>query len=531
MEKQAPSIFNDVIGPVMRGPSSSHVAGAARIGDLLRQMAEGDLKEVIVDFDVNGSLAESHEGHGTDMGFACGILGVPLTDPRVDRYEELVRESGIDLQYRILDYGAEHPNHYRICAQTGKGETIRMDAISTGGGMIVMVALEGCPVSVLGDSCESFFLLQAGESETSAVTEEMEKLSPQIGSLEQFMVTAGAGICAVDVKTAVPLTEEERKCVEGALEKRWTLTGKYFMEPILPTHSSAGKAVPFRNASELLEYNKDKNLPLWELAVLYESVRGNTTKERVMKQMRGLVKIMDQAAKEGLAGTEYADRILHVQANKVDANTEKLVPGSVMNDIIKYITAIMEAKSSMKVIVAAPTAGSCGCLPGTLLALEHSLGLDREETVRGMFAAGMVGAIFAELATFAAEVGGCQMECGAGSGMAAAGVTQMMGGTAEECLDAASVALQGLSGLACDPVANRVEVPCLNKNIVGGMNAVSSTNMVLAGFDRVIPLDETIRAMLDIGQKLPLELRCTFGGLGKTETSLRIRKEMELRRK
>ncbi len=150
MEKQAPSIFNDVIGPVMRGPSSSHVAGAARIGDLLRQMAEGDLKEVIVDFDVNGSLAESHEGHGTDMGFACGILGVPLTDPRVDRYEELVRESGIDLQYRILDYGAEHPNHYRICAQTGKGETIRMDAISTGGGMIEMVALEGCPVSVLG---------------------------------------------------------------------------------------------------------------------------------------------------------------------------------------------------------------------------------------------------------------------------------------------------------------------------------------------------------------------------------------------
>ena len=249
MEKQAPSIFNDVIGPVMRGPSSSHVAGAARIGDLLRQMAEGDLKEVIVDFNVNGSLAESHEGHGTDMGFACGILGVPLTDPRVDRYEELVRESGIDLQYRILDYGAEHPNHYRICAQTGKGETIRMDAISTGGGMIEMVALEGCPVSVLGDSCESFFLLQAGESETSAVTEEMEKLSPQIGSLEQFMVTAGAGICAVDVKTAVPLTEEERKCVEGALEKRWTLTGKYFMEPILPTHSSAGKAVPFRNSA------------------------------------------------------------------------------------------------------------------------------------------------------------------------------------------------------------------------------------------------------------------------------------------
>lgn len=111
--------------------------------------------------------------------------------------------------------------------------------------------------------------------------------------------------------------------------------------------------------------------------------------------------------------------------------------------------------------------------------------------------------------------------------MTAAAVVQMMGGSARECVDAASFAMQGLTGLACDPVANRVEVPCLNKNILAGMNAISSANVILAGYDKVIPLDETIRAMYDIGKSLPLELRCTCGGLGKTPTSCRIRENLD----
>ena len=134
---------------------------------------------------------------------------------------------------------------------------------------------------------------------------------------------------------------------------------------------------------------------------------------------------------------------------------------------------------------------------------------------------------FTKEATFAAEVGGCQMECGAGSGMAAAALTELMGGTAQQCLDAAAFALQGITSLACDPVANRVEVPCINKNIMGGMNALSSANVILAGFDKVIPLDEVIKAMYDIGTQLPISLRCTLGGLGVTKTSMSIRRKLE----
>ena len=108
--------------------------------------------------------------------------------------------------------------------------------------------------------------------------------------------------------------------------------------------------------------------------------------------------------------------------------------------------------------------------------------------------------------------------------MAAAALTAMMGGTIENCMDAASVGLQNITGLACDPVGNRVEWPCLGKNIMGGSNALASANMILAGYDKVIPLDETIGAIYEIGLSLPLELRCTFGGLGKTKTAREILK-------
>ena len=523
--RQAPSIFNDVIGPIMRGPSSSHVAGAARIGSLVRQAAKGDLAKILVDFDINGSLAESHEGHGTDMGFACGILDIPLTDERVDDYRSLVPQNGIDLEYRILDYGAEHPNFYRIFAESKNRDSLSMDAISTGGGMIEVVALNGFPVSMLGDYFENCYITSAERGE--AASEEM--LRRELPSLEVMSVSKDGTKCMVDIKTSRTLTEAER----AFLEKTFEPDQCYYFNPILPTRSSAHCRVPFRTAAELLEFNREKNMELWELAALYESVRGNTTKEQVFCQMEELAWLMSRAVDTGLKGTSYEDRILHSQAKKLSENTEssRLVPGAVMNDAIQCITAIMETKSSMGVIVAAPTAGSCGWIPGTRLGLEMALSHVRMESVKGLLAAGLIGVFFAEGATFAAEVGGCQMECGAGSGMAAAGVAQMMGATAEECIDAASVALQGLTGLACDPVANRVEVPCLNKNIVGGMNALSSTNMVLSGFDRVIPLDETIAAMYDIGLKLPLELRCTFGGLGKTKTSLEIRKRLEERQK
>ncbi|MBR0400009.1 MAG: L-serine ammonia-lyase, iron-sulfur-dependent, subunit alpha [Mogibacterium sp.] len=457
-------IFNDVLGPVMRGPSSSHVAGGSRIAGLVRQAAGGDPRKVTVTFDPDGSLAESHDGHGTDMGFACGIMGISITDPRVNDWRSLLAERGIELEYRIEAFGAEHPNHYRIDVLTCSGRNLMIDAVSVGGGAVELIGINGCRVSVRGDRDETVEL-------------------PGTGEIFRFT-------------------------------------------PVMPVPSSDAE-LPFTTAQEMLTYNSGRELALWELALVFESRRCGLGEDEVYALMNRLYAVMSDSLDAGLSGTEYEDRILPMQSHLMKQNAARLVPGDVVNTAIRYISAIMENKSAMGVFAAAPTAGSAGCLPGTLMALRDVLGLDEDCVVKGLLAAGLIGVFFAGQATFAAEAAGCQVECGAGSGMAAAAVCQMMGGSARECIDAASFALQGITGLACDPVANRVEVPCLNKNILGGMNAISSANVILAGYDKVIPLDETIRAIYDIGTKLPQELRCTYGGLGRTPASNAIRQKLE----
>ncbi len=139
----------------------------------------------------------------------------------------------------------------------------------------------------------------------------------------------------------------------------------------------------------------------------------------------------------------------------------------------------------------------------------------------------MIGVFICSRSTFAAEVCGCQAECGAGSGMAAAALVTLAGGSAQQATDAASMALQNLLGLICDPVAARVEVPCLGKNVLAASNALACANMALAGYDAVIPLDEVIDAMDRVGKSLPAELRCTaLGGLSVTPTSREIEKRL-----
>jgi len=154
------------------------------------------------------------------------------------------------------------------------------------------------------------------------------------------------------------------------------------------------------------------------------------------------------------------------------------------------------------------------------------MGLPLEAMTRAMLAAGLIGVFIAAHATFAAEVGGCQAECGAGSGMAAAALVTLAGGNTQQTLTAASMALQNILGMICDPVANRVEVPCLGKNVMAASNALACANMALAGYDPVIPLDEVITTMDVVGKMIPAELRCTaLGGLSITPTS----KEIEAR--
>jgi len=245
--------------------------------------------------------------------------------------------------------------------------------------------------------------------------------------------------------------------------------------------------------------------------------------------MADIIDIMQSAIDTGLAGTEYVDRILGYQSGNFQTRmkSQQLIDGGVLNRIILYTTALMESKSAMGLIVAAPTAGACGGLPGACIGAAREMGLPNKDIARAMLAGGIIGVFISAHATFAAEVGGCQAECGAGSGMAAAALVNLAGGTAQQAVNAASMALQNILGMICDPVAKRVEVPCLGKNVMAAGNALACANMALADYDPVIPLDEVVQTMDAVGRMLPSTLRCTaLGGLSITETSKEIEKRL-----
>jgi L-serine dehydratase len=189
--------------------------------------------------------------------------------------------------------------------------------------------------------------------------------------------------------------------------------------------------------------------------------------------------------------------------------------------------AVSNCNASMGRIVASPTAGSCGILPGCLVSLYEDKGIDKKDLVMSMFTAGAFGMVIAQRASIAGAQGGCQAECGSAAGMAAAAMVEVMGGSPAQSADALAIAIASQLGLVCDPVAGLVEIPCIKRNASGVMIAVSSADMVLAGIPAYIPADECIMAMKSVGDQLPASLKETAGGgLAATPTGKKLKERV-----
>ena len=202
-----------------------------------------------------------------------------------------------------------------------------------------------------------------------------------------------------------------------------------------------------------------------------------------------------------------------------------LLGGAVFDGVLLKAIAIAEVNAAMGRIVAAPTAGACGILPALVLTAAEHLGSSEEDQVRALFTASGVGMVITKIAGVSGAVGGCQAECGSASAMAAAAVVEMAGGTPEQSAHACAIALKNILGLVCDPVAGLVEVPCVKRNAGGAANALAAVDMALAGIKSVIPVDEVILAMHQIGQAMPASLKETAqGGLAVTPTGCRLAK-------
>lgn len=523
------SIFNDVIGPVMRGASSSHCAAALRIGRLARDLVGGTPESLVVEFDRAGSLPTTHESQGSDMGLFGGLLGWEADDPRLPDSAAALGAAGTSVRFETVDTGDPHPNTYRLTL-THAGRTHRLHAISTGGGMIEVILVDGVPLSVHGDYHETLVCFTGSGAEDAArsLADRLPGLAPHAEPdvLAVRQATAGA---MLQLETHAPLPPP----VHAAIVAACPAAAVHTLAPVLPVRSRRTMSVPFSSATELIAADAGRHEPLWKHAVAYEMARGGLAEGEVIERMMAIVLLLKRSIAAGIAGTHYEDRVLPAQAPGFAAALAagQLVGDGVLNRIVLATTALMEVKSSMGVIVAAPTAGACAALPAAVLTLGEELGRDEEAMARALLAAGLVGVFICTPWSFAAEVGGCQAEGGSAAAMAAAGIVTLANGTLPQALAAASLAMQSMLGLICDPVANRVEVPCLGKNVMAAANALACANMALAGFAEVIPFDEVVATAKRVAEQMPRELRCTtLGGLSITPTSLAIEARLTARK-
>lgn len=279
----------------------------------------------------------------------------------------------------------------------------------------------------------------------------------------------------------------------------------------------------FKNAKELLALCQEKKLPISEVMRQREILLGETTAEIVDQRMDRVLEIMKDAAFSPIKDPVISmGGLIGGEARKLCEfhDLGKSLCGNVLGKGITYAMATLETNASMGLIVASPTAGSAGIVPGMMLALQEVYGFSDKKIRQALFNAGAIGYLAMRNATVAGAVGGCQAEVGIASAMVASAAVELLGGTPQQCTYAASTVLMNMLGLVCDPVGGLVEYPCQNRNAAGVSNALIAAEMSLAGIPQFIPLDEMIDAMYTVGKKLPAELRETaLGGCAATPSA------------
>ncbi|MEW6697419.1 MAG: L-serine ammonia-lyase, iron-sulfur-dependent, subunit alpha [Bacillota bacterium] len=286
----------------------------------------------------------------------------------------------------------------------------------------------------------------------------------------------------------------------------------------------------YRTVSELVALAREQGKTIGEVVMEQEVQATGRSKEEVFSNMEKSLSVMERAVEKGIheavlsrSGLTGGDAL---RLREYAKEGRSLCQGVVL-DAVNFALATSEVNASMGLIVATPTAGSSGVLPGCLLATGRKLGCSRQQMVNALFNAGGIGFVIANNATISGAAGGCQAEIGAAAAMAASAVVELAGGSPEQCAHGAAIALKNLLGLVCDPVAGLVEVPCVKRNSMGAAVSIVAADMALAGITSVIPCDEVIEAMYKIGTMLPSCLRETsLAGLAATPTGQELNRRI-----
>ncbi|WP_455779779.1 L-serine ammonia-lyase, iron-sulfur-dependent, subunit alpha [Gordonibacter pamelaeae] len=528
--------FADIVGPIMVGPSSSHTAGALRIARMARSLLAA--APVRAEFTLYGSFAHTQSGHGTDKALVAGLLGLAPDDLGVRDSFERAHAAGLAFSFACdREAGVEHPNTVDARIVDAEGGALEVRGVSVGGGAAVVTRIDGIDVNVTGEHT-SVVVRQRDETGVLAhIAGCFSDCAVNIATTRMYRTRRGSDAFTV-MELDGPVPAEAKAAIErhpAVRDVRIVPADGPAGQPAGGTDARAGAAGGTAGAAEQAE----------ERFAACDFASGAELLDRCAEQGTGLAGAF-LAREQALAALDgrtcdalpYADRALAVMRASATEPLREPAPsmggliGGEARDVrrarergfaavdaltgaaMEYALAVLETNASMGRIVAAPTAGSAGVVPGVLLALEQERGLDAAALRRGLLAAGAVGYLIARNATVSGAEGGCQAEIGSAAAMAAAAAVEMAGGTPAQALDAAANALSSLMGLVCDPVGGLVEVPCQKRNATAAATALVSAQIALAGVGNLVGFDETVAAMDAVGRALPFELReSALGGI------------------
>lgn len=548
--------LRDIIGPIMVGPSSSHTAGALRIARMARRLLSA--APAHADITLYGSFAHTGTGHGTDKALVAGLLGLEADDLRIRDSFFLAKGAGLEFAFtRATDAqaeaaGVEHPNTVDMRIVDADGERIDVRGVSVGGGAAAIRRIDGVDVDISGKrtsvvvsqrdergvlahiarclsdaavniattrmyrtrrGAHAYTVMEVDGSVPARAKEEIEQ-DPRVMGVrvipadgpEGGMIGDGAAVDGrddaaaaggeQDAAAADGMTDQQIEAAEERFARCDFTTGAELLALCGREGCSIAQAMAAREEALAALDGADAGTDEYLTRVL-DVMRASTEKPlREPEQSIG-----------GLIGGEAHD------SAAACARPDAVIDGIAADAMVRAM-AVLETNACMGRIVATPTAGSSGVLPGVLFALQNGKGFDDATLRAGVLTASAVGYLAARNATVSGAEGGCQAEVGTAAAMAAAAAVEMAGGTPAAALDAASNALCALMGLVCDPVGGLVEIPCQKRNGSAAAVALTCAQIALAGVPNLVPFDETVAAMDAVGRTLPATLRETaLGGI------------------
>lgn len=518
--KDSISILNNVLGPVMRGPSSSHAAAPFAMGRIARSLSTSNGETIVsaeIRFDPDGSFARVYSNQGSDEAFSAGLLGLDISSLLyLDALDKLYNQRNpFKLIFNIVKLeNNSHPNAVEILLFCRcKDNSIRQDlysAASTGGGMFIIHSLNNESIEFDGQTA---CLLLHGNAE---LFNQVRKILNKKGI---FLSEKSVSPDSFFYRIKRMLSDNElAECKKELRETSLMRQAQASQFAVINTNSS------FSSVKDISQF-----WPKKELHIFVEEFEGSLlqkTQAEIHNLFAQRMDMMLSGVVKGIKLQRNQGRLKYITPTAHKLYRRRGLSRICGNQIHKGISgalAVMELCSSRGIVCAAPTAGSAGIIPGVLFSLQQE-GIPDKQLVNALKIMGMIGVIIAKRATFAAECCGCAAETGSAAAMAAGGIAYAYGGNHEDIFNAASICMMNTLGLICDPVGGEVEIPCHSRNIAGIGHAYTAALSVLGGFNSVIPFDEIVDSLVLVGKNMHADLLCTAnGGLAVTPTACKLK--------